>query len=67
MPRAWVRAELMEALVAERRPDRPVPPMAGTVVIGAVVHLLATAIEEGRDLSSMSGMPADISYRLPPV
>jgi hypothetical protein len=25
---AW--AQLMEALVAERRPDRPVPPMAGT-------------------------------------
>ncbi|MCW2898078.1 MAG: hypothetical protein JWO67_343, partial [Streptosporangiaceae bacterium] len=24
-------------------------------------------IEEGRDLSSMSGMPADISYRLLPV
>jgi hypothetical protein len=57
----------MEALVAERRPDRPVPPMAGTAAIGAVVHLLATAIEEGRDLSSMSGMPADISYRLLPV
>ncbi|MFI0715233.1 hypothetical protein ACH4SK_32335 [Streptomyces inhibens] len=35
--------------------------------IGAVVHLLATAIEEGRDLSSMSGMPADIIYRLLPV
>jgi hypothetical protein len=45
-------AELMEALVAGRRPDRPVPPMAaGTAAIGTVVHLLATAIEEGRDLS----------------
>jgi hypothetical protein len=62
---AW--AQLMEALVAGRRPDRPVTPMAGAAAIGAVVHLLATAIEEGRDLSSMSGMPADISYRLPPV
>ena len=37
------------ALVAERRPDRPVLPMAGTAAIGAVVNLLATAIEEGRD------------------
>jgi hypothetical protein len=53
----------MEALVAERRPDRPVPPMAGTAAIGAVVHLLATAIEEGRDLSSMSGIPG--RHRLP--
>ena len=26
-----------------RRLDRPVPPMAGTAAIGAVVHLLATA------------------------
>ena len=25
-----------------RRPDRPVPPMAGTAEVGAVVHLLAT-------------------------
>ena len=31
---------------------------------GAVVCLLATAIEEGRDLSSMSGILADGSYRL---
>jgi hypothetical protein len=31
-----------------RRPDRPVPPMAGTAAVGAVAHLLATAIEEGR-------------------
>ncbi|MGH3620716.1 MAG: hypothetical protein ACRDQ5_02875 [Sciscionella sp.] len=30
-----------------RRPDRPVPPMAGTAAVGAVVHLLATVIEEG--------------------
>jgi hypothetical protein len=33
----------------------------------AVVHLLATAIEEGRDLSLMSGIPADSSYRLLPA
>ncbi|WP_433732849.1 hypothetical protein ACQP0C_11090 [Nocardia sp. CA-129566] len=51
----------MEALVAERRPDRPVAPMAGTAAVGAVVHLLGTAIEEGRDL--MSGILADSSYR----
>jgi NAD-dependent oxidoreductase involved in siderophore biosynthesis len=30
---------------------------------GAVVHLLATAIEEGRDLSSMSGIQTDTAYR----
>ncbi|MGE7439218.1 MULTISPECIES: hypothetical protein [Kitasatospora] len=42
-----------------RRPDRLVPPMAGTTAIGAVVHLLATTIEEGRDLSSMSCSLAD--------
>jgi hypothetical protein len=30
-------------------------------------HLLATAIEEGRDLSSMSGILADSSYRLLPA
>jgi hypothetical protein len=59
---AWT--QLMEALVAECRPDRPVPPMAGTAAIGAVVHLLATAIEEGRDLSSMSGILAGAAYRL---
>jgi hypothetical protein len=28
------------------------------------VHLLATAIEEGGDLSSMSGILADTAYRL---
>ncbi|MEU6580307.1 hypothetical protein [Nocardia sp. NPDC046763] len=50
-----------------RRPDRPVPPMAGTAAIGAVVHLLATAVEEGRDLSSISGILADSSYRLLPA
>lgn len=50
--KAW--AQLMEVLVAERRPDRPVPPMAGTAAIGAVVHLPAAAIEEGRGLSSMA-------------
>jgi hypothetical protein len=42
----------------------PQPPMAGTAAIEAVVHLLATAIEEGRDLSSMSGILADTAYRL---
>jgi hypothetical protein len=46
------------------RPDRPVPPMAGTAAIGAVVQLLAAAIEDGRDLSSMSGILADAAYRL---
>ncbi|MGW2935547.1 hypothetical protein ACWGQ5_53775 [Streptomyces sp. NPDC055722] len=52
-----------------RRPDRPVPPMAGTAAIGAVLYLLATAIEgEGRDLSSsMSGILADSAYRLLPT
>jgi hypothetical protein len=59
---AWAR--LMEALVAERRPGRPVPPISGTAAVGAVVHLLATAIEEGRDLSSMSGILADTAYLL---
>jgi hypothetical protein len=38
--------------------------MAGTAAIGAVVHLLATAIEEGRGPSSMSGTLADTAYRL---
>ncbi|MFC8259722.1 hypothetical protein ACFUNF_19335 [Streptomyces sp. NPDC057291] len=41
--------------------------MAGTAAIGAVAHLPATAIEEGRDLSSMSGIPAGIAYRLLPT
>ncbi|GGL00953.1 hypothetical protein GCM10011588_14480 [Nocardia jinanensis] len=44
-----------------RRPDRPVPPIAGAAAIGAVVHPLATAVEEGRDLSTMRGIPADSS------
>jgi hypothetical protein len=38
--------------------------MAGTVAVGAVVHLPGIAVEEGRDLSSMSGILADSSYRL---
>ena len=38
--------------------------MAGTAAVGAVVHLLATVIEEGRDLSSMSGILTDRSRRL---
>jgi hypothetical protein len=37
--------------------------MAGTAATGAVVHLLATAIEEGRDLSSMRGILAGTAYR----
>jgi hypothetical protein len=41
--------------------------MAGTTPIGAVAHLPATAIEEGRDLSSMSGVPAGTACRLPPA
>ncbi|MFJ7494522.1 hypothetical protein ACIQZB_25600 [Streptomyces sp. NPDC097727] len=60
-------AQLMKALVAGRRPDRPVPPMAGTSAIGAVVHLPASAIKEGRDLSSMSGILAGTAYRLLPA
>jgi len=54
-----ISSAALAALVAERRPDRPVPPMAGTAAIGAVVHLPVTAIEEGRGLSSMSGVLAD--------
>ena len=38
--------------------------MARTAAVGAVVHLPATALEQGRDLSSMSGILADSSYRL---
>ncbi|PBC71181.1 hypothetical protein BX265_5776 [Streptomyces sp. TLI_235] len=41
--------------------------MAGTAAIGAVVHLPATAIEEGCDLSSMSCIPARTAYRLLPA
>ncbi|WP_393074843.1 hypothetical protein [Streptomyces sp. LN704] len=63
--RGWVH--LMAAPVAGRRPDRPVPPMAGAAVIGAVGRRPATAVEEGRNLSSKSGMPADISYRPRPA
>ncbi|MFB7669414.1 hypothetical protein ACFC1R_36815 [Kitasatospora sp. NPDC056138] len=51
--------------MAERRPDRPVPPMVGTGRSGW--HLPATVIEEGRVLSSMSGVLADSSYRLLPA
>ncbi|MFF1681881.1 hypothetical protein ACFVYG_38265 [Streptomyces sp. NPDC058256] len=41
--------------------------MAGTAAIGAVVHLPATVIKEGRDLSSsMSGLLADTAYHLLP-
>ncbi|HEY1665740.1 MAG TPA: hypothetical protein VGG54_08610 [Trebonia sp.] len=45
-------------------PARPPPQGAGTAAIGAVVLLLATAIEEGRDPSSMSGMLAGTACRL---
>ncbi|MEV7957957.1 hypothetical protein ACIO6T_35995 [Streptomyces sp. NPDC087532] len=38
--------------------------MACTAAIGAVVHPLATAVEEGRDLSSMSGVLVGAAYRL---
>lgn len=41
--------------------------MAGTAAIGAVVHVPATAIEEGRDPSSMSGILAAAAYRLLPA
>jgi len=40
----------------------PVPPRSGRLC-----NLLATAIEEGRDLSSLSGILADSSYRLLPA
>ena len=57
-------AQLLETLALERRPDEPVPAMAGTAAIGAVVHLLGTAIEEDRDLAGMSDILADSAYRL---
>ncbi|MFJ6594045.1 hypothetical protein ACIQPP_25225 [Streptomyces violaceusniger] len=41
--------------------------MAGTGRSGRLCVCRPPLIEEGRDLSSMSGMPADISYRLLPV
>jgi len=41
--------------------------MAGTAAVGAVVHLPAIAVEECRDLSSVSGILADSSYRLLPA
>ncbi|MCX4909950.1 hypothetical protein [Streptomyces sp. NBC_00878] len=44
--------------MAGRRPDRPVPSMDGTAAIGAVVHLPGAVIEEGRGLSSVSGILA---------
>jgi len=47
-----------------RRPGRPVPPMAGTAAIGAVARLPATAVEKGRDLSSMSGIRVGTACRL---
>jgi hypothetical protein len=41
--------------------------MAGTAAIGAAVHLLATTIQEGWDLSSMSGILAGSAYRRLPA
>ncbi|MFF2432794.1 hypothetical protein ACFVU4_00955 [Streptomyces sp. NPDC058107] len=41
--------------------------MAGTVAIGAVVHLPATATEAGQNLSSMSGILTDTAHRLLPA
>ncbi|MFE6957128.1 hypothetical protein [Streptomyces sp. NPDC057696] len=41
--------------------------MAGTAAIGVVVRLTVTAIEEGWDLSSRSGILADAAYRLLPA
>jgi hypothetical protein len=41
--------------------------MAGSVAIGAVVQLPVTAIEEGQDLSSMSGILAGTAYGLLPA
>ncbi|SCF88115.1 hypothetical protein [Streptomyces sp. Ncost-T10-10d] len=38
--------------------------MACSAAIGAVVHPLATAVEEGRDLSSMSGVLVGAVYHL---
>ncbi|WP_330316508.1 hypothetical protein [Streptomyces platensis] len=58
---------LTRGCTAGMGPDRPVPPMAGTAAIGAFVRLPATAIEEGRDLSSMCGILADTAYRLVPA
>lgn len=57
------RPRLRRTAFNSESPPRP----AGTAAVGAVVHLLATAIEEGRDLSSMSGILADSSYRLLPT
>ncbi|MFB6709934.1 hypothetical protein ACFCW6_35180 [Streptomyces sp. NPDC056333] len=55
------------ASTPSRRPDPPVPPISGTAAIGAVVRPPATAVEEGRDLSSTSGILTDTAYRLPPA
>jgi hypothetical protein len=52
------------ALVSEHRP-RPAGTGDGRYpVIGAVVHVLAIAIQESRDPSAMSGILADTAYRL---
>jgi len=45
-----------------RRPDR-----SGTAAVRAVVHLPATAVEEGRGPTSISGILADSTCRLLPV
>jgi hypothetical protein len=56
----------MEALGAERRPDRPVPPMARTAAIGAVVRLPLTVIE-GQVPVLDERSPAGNSYRVLPA
>jgi len=50
--------------VAERRPDRPVPPMAGTAAIGRLCICWPPPSRRAGDLSSMSGILADTAYRL---
>ncbi len=63
---AW--ADLLEAMAcraAERdRPRSYVPPWAGTAAVGAVTHLLETALDEGRDLEALADDLADTAYRL---
>lgn len=42
----------------------PPPPMAGTATVGALTQLLATFLEEDRDLATASGLLADTAHRL---
>jgi hypothetical protein len=46
-----------------RRPDRPVPPMAGTAAIGRLCICWPPPSRRAGDLSSMSGILADTAYR----